>query len=432
MYGSLEVLCSCLRLFYMRYSKKYLSHKDFMSKKFVIIGTSAAGLAVLNTIRRLDKQAEIICISQEAEFPYNKCLIADYVAGIKTVDEVHTLTREKIDALSSTLLLNTQVVAIDPQARTVTTDNGQSIQYTSLFLGTGSRPVQLPLTWGRTIPGLFTFHTLHDVNAMMAYVKERGVRNAVVIGSGLSGLECADALLQHGVRSTVVEKNDRVLLSAITPAGSRCIQEAMRTHGITFLSNTQVVDFEYTGQALHGVVVDNGTRIAAEMVIVAIGVVSNTHLAVDAGVLVRNNSIEVNEYMQTSAEHIYAGGDVCSIKDNITGQLVASRTWPDAMQQGMVAAHNMLGIPKIYPGASVITSSAFFGIKLASCGPITAVPEGWQLLEQGGENFQHAFLLDGDRLKGFALVGNTTHVSAYKRLVLTGQSVVPEQLFVGF
>lgn len=400
-----------------------------MTKKHLIIGTSAAGISAANTLRNVDAEAEIICISQEAELPYNKCLLADYMLGLKNQEDVITLTPQKAQQKRIELLLNSQVMAIQPATKSVELSDGQRISYDTLLIATGASPYKPPIA-GIQAQGVHTFYTLQDSNTLLHQLTLQQ-RNIIVIGAGLSGLECADALRSRGAQVTIIEKADQLLPRHVTKQGSCIIERAVDAHGVSLHLNAQVMEIMQQNNQVIGVKLNNGICLPADMVVVAVGVRPNSWLALRAGITLHNEGILVNDYMQTSCADIYAAGDVIMVNDMATGKLVNSCTWPDASLQGLVAAYNMAGKSKKYPGATLVTSSSFFGIKFSSCG-LLQLTESIQRISKDGHQFYHDFFLDQGVLKGFSLVGTIDQASFYKKMVLTQEQVGAERLLQGF
>jgi NAD(P)H-nitrite reductase large subunit len=158
------------------------------------------------------------------------------------------------------------------------------------------------------------------------------------------------------------------------------------------------------------------------MVICATGLRPASALATDAGIATHQGGIVVNEHMQTNDPHIYAGGDVIMVKDQVTGTLHASCTWPDAMMQGLFAANAIAGKPRSYPGVMTISTSAFFGVKFATYG-MKNLPQGSTSVIKQGSDFYHQFIIQNDLLIGFVLIGQTQRLSEIKRALLTRQPV---------
>ena len=398
---------------------------------YIVVGLSAAGIGALNALRNLDPDATIIGISDQPDIPYNKCILVDYCIGLKTRDELTILSAQKAHEKRIQLLLGVRVETINSHEKSITLSDGRTLQYTKLFLGIGTRPL-VPSFINDSLQGIFTFHTLADADAILAYVERFKVQKAVVIGAGLSGLECADALTTRGLEVCVVDRSDKVLQYQIQKEASDHIVTAMASHNANFYGNNQIKNIIGTQDKISSVVLSTGHEIAADLVVVAIGARPASELAVAAGIAVHEGGIVTNEYMQTSIPDIYAGGDVALVTSQITGERVQSCIWPDAMHQGLIAAHAMAGKPKPYPGALIMTSSAFFGLKFASCGAVVNPPATAEVIKIVLPAGHQTFVLNQGRLVGFALVGDISAAGTLKRMVLTREFVCKEAFNKGF
>lgn len=390
-----------------------------MKKRHIIIGTSAAGLSAAKRLTILAPQDEIICISDEAVLPYNKCHLASYLSGEKQELDVLTMQQEDLDTKGITFNLGVRVINIDTDAQEITCNDGNVLRYDTLFIGTGSSPKIPPILNIRDCQGVMTFHSLQDTQQLLHLRAEKKLHTAIIIGAGLSGLECADALIAQGIEVHVVELRDQVLSQQVNRAGAGLIERKMREAGVHFYPNqqvTQVLDHE---GIVCGVQLADGRSIKANTVVIATGLKPNTELLDTTSIERSQGHILVDECMQTNIPGIYAGGDVCLVRDQITGQLQPSRTWSDAMLQGLTAAFNMASQRRLYPGAVVITSSAFFGLKFATCGAIVDLPEGSSVKEKKTSDTYQLLVLQEGILKGFLLVGDANQLSLLRRLVLT-------------
>lgn len=390
-------------------------------KTHIIIGAAAAGMGVLNTLIKLDPNSRIICISDETENPYNKCFLADYLHKVKQEHELHILRKEILEHPNFHLFLGVRVTAINPQTKTILLSDNTSVPYDTLFIGTGSSPIMPPIIGLQQAEGVFTFHTLADANKIMAYAKDNDVTRVGVVGAGLSGLECADSLRAWGLEVTVIERGDRVLTRQMDEAGSEFIAKCMRGVGIELLCNQTVEKVMHALGRVSSVLFSSGEVRQIEMLIVATGLKPNGALAQNAGLAMRDGYIAVDEYMCSSDPNIFSAGDCVMVFDQITKQMVPSCTWPDAMQQGSIAAHGMSGIKKAYPGAFVITSSAFFGKTLVTAGEVNNLNPEYTVRITQGDDFYHKLVLHEGRLKGYLLIGNTSQASKLRRALLTGE-----------
>lgn len=388
-----------------------------MGKKYLIIGAAAAGVATALTLRRLDKVSSITLISDEPEIPYNKCLLADYAHGQKTDAEIAILNRESAHSKNITLCLGVKVLALDRDKKSVVCSDGQERAYDILFIGTGASPFVPPIQGLKNHPYVFTFYRLSDVTNIVATVRDKQLHRAVVIGAGLSGLECADALRARGIEVAVIEQSAHVLGRQVDVMGAQRIEERLRSAGIT-LYTASFID-RIDSQAVY---LKDGTVIEADLIVCATGVRPNIALAQNAGLVIAQGGIVVNDSMQTSDPFIFACGDCALIKNQLSGELMLNCSWPEAMQQGMIAAHGMTGQPKQYSGACVVTSSSFFGVKFATCGKINDLSTDYEVHGVDVQSHYLKITVLHDRVCGYVLVGDMRQASLLRRLILTGES----------
>lgn len=391
------------------------------NKKYIIIGNSAAGIAAIRTLRSLDPRATIICISDERENPYNKCFLADYISGDKSEVDTYTLKKEQLDQLSIDMRYGTAVVGINPQERYIMLKGGAVESYDALLLATGTRPFWPNIEHIGSYSNVFAFHNLKSAHQLSLFIEERKPQKAVVIGAGLSGVEIADALIRHNIEVHLVERGGHLLSAHLTAEASEFLERAMSHRGVHIYTNRTVFNAEGDVDIAQRVILSDGTAIKTDLVVVTAGLIRNVELACNAGLSVDQYGLVVNEYLQTSDQYIYAAGDIISTVDQISGKVMASCTWPDAMQQGRYAAYAMVGQPKQYSGASIITSSAFFGLKFYSCG--AKDDSALIVVERSDDHCYRRYLLQGDKLKGFILLDDGKKFAQLRAALLIGQPV---------
>ncbi len=379
-------------------------------KTHIIVGTSAAGIGCASRLRALAPDDTIIVISQEIQLPYNTCLLADVLGGDRAEQQVYIKTQEFFAQKNIDLRLGVRVRSIDPQARMITCSDGNTLHYDTLFLGTGTSVQLPPIAGANNNPSTHFFHTLHDTQKLLAQLQN--IKRAVIVGAGLSGVECTDALAGHGIAVDLVEMAPRLLPRQIDEQGSQVIEQCMR--GVTLHKSTSVTQVDPKQVTL-----STGSKLPYDALIFTTGGRPNISLAQQAGCKIEQGGIVVDEYMQTSVPHIYAGGDCATLHDQLTGGSIRSCLWPDAMQQGMHAAFAMAGQPKPYPGVCIISSSRFFDTVFVSCGPVVDVPASAKVTTESGDGFYHKFVHEGDRLIGFLQVGNVTNLGELRRQVLS-------------
>jgi len=388
--------------------------------KYVIIGASAAAMGAITRLRQLDPGASILVISQEKEVPYNKCLLADYIVGEKGADQLHIVPAAVLADPAITFMTGMRVECLIPENFQIVVADGQKVQYESLLLATGSRPFIPPLFMPfAQAKNLFFFHTLADMNALQEYVETKKSRTAVIIGAGLSGLECADALAKRGITVTLIERHSQILPGLLPADAASFIHDAAMEQGIT-MCYKKVHAMHGTPEQVSEVLLANGAIISADIFIVATGLQPNSELAQAAGIACEWNSVTVNEYLQTSVPSIYAAGDLIATINQCTKQRMRSVTWPDAMMQGGYAACAMAGQQKVYPGIIPIVSSSFFGVKCAAGGEL--FNSNHESIKKTGNLSYTRYSIDkAGIVKGFALIGPSISMTHARRALLTQQ-----------
>lgn len=391
-----------------------------MSIQYVIVGASAASMAVINKLVRLVPEAQIICIAGQYETPYNKCLLADYLAGTKDLQSIQLITPSNQGA-GVIFKTGISLKSINPTSKTIMCSDDSIIAYDRLFLGMGGNPFIPPFMPTEWHKGIFTFHTLADANKILDYVAGNHVAKAVIIGAGLSGIECADVLQKKGIDITIVERQPRILHQFLNNDSAQFLVERIQEGKGRVFDGQTVVAIQGDLSKVTGVQLASGQLLEADLVILATGIRPNIQIAQNAGIVSVPQGVLVNQYMQTSIPDIYAAGDLIAITNTLTGEVMTSSTWPDAMLQGIHAAQAMVGQPKPYLGAAIIASSAFFGLNFAQAG-LCEPQNGDQVIVKKEIDYCHRFILRNGALKGFSVLGNAHNLGMLRKMILTGQA----------
>lgn len=372
-----------------------------MKKKYLIVGSSASSSSVINTLVNLKIEDEIICVTKDTNVSYNTCFIADYLSNKKTEEEIIlprkiTLPIKKENNNLITFLYNKLVKNINPQEKYVILEDNQRIYYSKLFIGIGTEPKKID--YG-AIEGIFKFHNFQDAYKIKTYISEKKVKVALVIGSGLTGLECADALSLLSISVTVVESHNTILSSLINRDEANWLMGKVREK-VKILTNISISKY-YKNKDKIVVILSNGIELLADIVILAIGCTVPLKMVREANINF-TEGITTNSYLQTNYEDIYAGGD-CAMVNSFNGnQLVKSSTWADAIIQGSVAGYNLANVPKKYNGLLKKISSSFFNIRFFKCGDITS-----ELVFKNTQDFYGNIYLNKDKIvTGVSLMGN--------------------------
>lgn len=386
-------------------------------KTYVIVGSSAAGVGALLKLRQLDPLARIICITAESHLPYNKCFLADYVSGLLTEDQLFLLTEQRINELNIDLVLNTRVTGIDRFNKKVITDTNKEISYDTLLLTLGSSPFIPPIE-GAHGAGIFTFHTLADIEHIFRFCDERKVEHIIVIGGGITGLECADAFHNRGAKVSIIERGVRLLPHLMSAEQSNALALSMQERGATLYLNEQTAQIEHSHGVVSAVQTQSGISIPTQLVIIATGVRGNTELAVTAGLATGPQGVIVNDFFATNDPFIFAAGDMIQTHDQLSGHTVPTRLWPDAMNQGMRAAMAMVGgLTKSYQGVIPLVKSHFFGLDYLSLGWNSC--QSNEIIFCATETYSSAVQVTDGTVTGVSVLGKGFNIGLCRQAVLT-------------
>lgn len=392
-----------------------------MTKKFVVIGASAASISFITKLRSFDTQSQIICFSAESSVPYNRCLLESFVSKEKTGQDIQLKNETFFTDNNIDLRLNSWVSAIDKEQKVVTVGDVQE-SYDYLFLGTGTQ-VFIPQIPGIDLPGVFNFHTFNSVERLDTFIHDMMPKTAVVVGAGINGIEAVSALVARGIKVTLVDVYDSIMSHQVDAHVANYIQQLAKNAGVTLFKGQKVVALQTRNKHTVGKVqFESGACLPTDCVVLATGSRVNSSLIQSAGLQSMNGSVVVDDRMQTSDANIYAGGDICMVRDMVSKEFVQSATWADAMLQGLTAATQFSDTPRLYPGAVGMRDSQFFGIEFYACGQ-TVDTEMFEVIEHKTKEQQHVFYLFDGILQGFVLIGNVEHLATYRTLYLTQQIV---------
>jgi NADPH-dependent 2,4-dienoyl-CoA reductase/sulfur reductase-like enzyme len=339
-----------------------------MGDRLVIVGGDAGGMAAISQVRKRAPDKEIVALERGHWTSYSACGIPYLVSGeISDVDRLVARTpqqfrdRDRVD-----VRMQHEVTAIDLGARRVevrdlTRDRTYLLPFDELLIGTGGRPLRPPLP-GIDLPFVHGVQTLDDALHLVERAKAVACERVVVVGGGYIGLEIAEAFLQWGATVTVVEQGEHVLGLLDADMGER-VTAAMRQHGIDVRTGTAVLGFD------EGRVHTEAGDLAADVVLLGIGVAPNSGLAEEAGITVGvRNAISVDRRQRTSAEGVWAAGDCCESTHLVSGQKVHLPLGTVANKQSRVAGINIGGGYATFPGVLGTAITRFCEIEVARTG----------------------------------------------------------------
>ncbi|MDX1775636.1 MAG: FAD-dependent oxidoreductase [Desulfobulbales bacterium] len=383
-------------------------------KKYLIIGNGVAGTTAAENIRHNDAAGEIIIVSAEDTPFYYRVRLPDYLGG--AVQESQLIAKQKswYDDNRITLKLSTRVKSIEPGAKEVQLEDGESISYDSLLLANGSQPF-IPPVKGLDKTGVFSLHTIADARKIIRAAGE--ISDVMLIGGGLLGLEAAHGLHNLGKKITVVEFFPRLLPRQLDSAGAAVLQEYFENLGYTF--KLGAVAEEITGSSrVAGVTLESGEVLQTEMVIISAGVRPNLGLAQTGG-LKTARGIVVDKYLQTSHPGIYAAGDVIEFAERTYG------IWPAAMEQGKIAGLNISGGEEPYTGTIMANILKVAGVDVASAGEIDE-ENRYKSKVVATETVYKKVVINNDKVIGCIMLGDRKNFNRFKKAISNSEDILDE------
>jgi 3-phenylpropionate/trans-cinnamate dioxygenase ferredoxin reductase component len=313
-------------------------------RTFVIVGASLAGAKAAETLREEGFDGRVVLIGAESAPPYERPpLSKEYLRGeagrekVWVHDDERYYSRTQID-----LRMGTEVTAVDPGGRTVELAGGERLAFDALLLATGAQPRRLDVP-GADLDEVYYLRTVEDSDRLRERI-ERGGR-LVVVGAGWIGAEVAASARQRGCEVTLLEMTKVPLERVLGPELGAVYRDIHTDNGVTFRGETRISSFEGAG-SVERVVTDDGP-LDCDFAVVGVGVAPRVALAEAAGLEV-DNGILVDERLRTSAEGIYAAGDVANAYHPLLQQRIRVEHWANALNQGPAAARSMLGRDEPY------------------------------------------------------------------------------------
>ncbi|HSV01998.1 MAG TPA: FAD-dependent oxidoreductase [Phenylobacterium sp.] len=301
----------------------------------VVVGGGAAGAVAVETLRHEGYAGRITLLSADASVPVDRPnLSKDYLAGSAPEDWIPLRSKDFYAEIGVELHLETHVSSLDTNARTLETRDGRRFAYDALLLATGAEPVRLPLPGGDR-PQVHYLRTLADSRSIIQAAET--ARKAVVLGASFIGLEVAASLRTRGLEVHVVAPETIPMERVLGRDVGEFVRKLHQDKGVIF-------HLGKTAQEIQDqqVLLPDAETIAADLVVIGVGVRPDVALAERAG-LALDRGVVVDEFLQTSAPGVFAAGDLARWPDPHTGERIRVEHWVVAERQGQTAARNMLG-----------------------------------------------------------------------------------------
>ncbi len=367
------------------------------SKRILIVGGVAGGATCATRARRLDEKAEIVIFDRGPYVSFANCGLPYYVGNViqdegKLLVATPELFRQRFNIEVRT---ENEVIGIDRprreiEVREVPTGTVYRERYDALVLSPGARPIR-PSIPGVDLPGVFVLRTIPDSRRIREWMEARHVQRAVIAGGGLVGMEMAENLVLRGIKVTVVDKLPQVL-PVLDPEMAEPVSRHLETNRVAVHLGDGVAAFEADAAGGLAVRTESGTRLAADLVILSVGVSPETSLARSSRLEIGElGGIRVDESMRTSDPNIWAVGDAVELRDAITGQWRLAPLAGPANRQGRLAADSICGRPARFRGVQATMVCGFLGMTVAVTGATERT-----LRAAGFSNYEAIYLHPGN------------------------------------
>ena len=390
---------------------------------YVIVGAGLAGAKAAETLRAEGFGGRLLLVGEEAERPYERPPLSKaYLRGEVDRDSLYVHHQGFYAAHDIELRTSTPVRSIDPAGRRLELASGERIGYDRLLLATGAAPRRLPVP-GADLDGVHYLRSRQDADALAAAAAR--AEHVVVIGTGWIGSEAAASLRQLGRQVTLVGPDTAPLARVLGPEVAGVYRDLHVDHGVRLVLGARVTGFRGHGR-VEAVVTDHGDTIQGDLVLVGAGAVPRTGLAEAAGLPVRNGVLVNEELEAVGAAGVYAAGDVAAAWHPGYQTYLRVEHWANALNQGPVAARNMLGIPTAYARLPYFYSDQY-DLSMEYSG----LADRWDEVVVRGNPATHAFIafwLKDQRVVAGMNAGVWDVVEPIQTLIRGGRPVEPARL----
>ena len=374
--------------------------------RYVVIGASAAGISGAKTLRELDKEAEIVLVSKD-ENVYSRCILHHYISNHRDVDALNFTSKEFFEENNITWMKGLEVKALNDKDQVLELSSGETLSYDKLLVCSGASAFIPPVPGLREGNNVVGLRNLDD--AILIKEQAKKVKNVVVLGAGLVGIDAVSGLLGQGLNISLVEMSNKILPLQLDKHASDVYEKKFIEEGVSLKLDVKaeklLLDENNNPKAL---LLNTGEEVPCELVVVATGVRSNIAFMENSNVECDRFGLIIDAKGKTNVENIYGAGDV-------TGR---NPIWPTAVKEGIIAAHNMLGKEMVmtdFFGSK--NTMNFVGIATMSLGMVEPADETYIVeTKVEGDNYKKIIHKDG-KIYGAIIQGDLSYAGVLTQLI---------------
>lgn len=374
--------------------------------KYVVLGSSAAGISGVRELRKLDKDCEIVLISKDKEI-YSRCILHHYLSGERNIEQLCFAEQNFEELYRVNWMKGRSCTAVKPEEKQVILEDGETVSYDKLLIATGSHTFIPPVKNLKEAKNVIGFRNIEDIEVLKEVAK--AAKNIVVMGAGLVGMDCAAGFLELGVKVTLVEMAGWLLSKQLDRKAAKAYQDAFAGHGVKQYYGVGVAEVILDeNQRITRACLTDGTVLDCDYVVVTAGVRSNVEFLQGTGIELSRFGLVYDETGKTSDDNIYGAGDVSG----------TSPIWPAAVKEGIVAASNMAGVPRKMTDFFASKSTMnFLGIPSMSLGNVNLEDEDAVIeVRETKDSYKKILHKDG-KIIGAVLQGDLAYGGILQQLI---------------
>lgn len=374
--------------------------------RYVVIGASAAGISAASTLRDLDKNAEIILVSKD-ENVYSRCILHHYISNHRDVESLNFTGKNFFEENNITWIKGVEVKSLNDTEQTLELSNGETLSYDKIVVCSGASAFIPPVEGLREANNVVGLRNLDD--AILIKEQAAKVKNVVVLGAGLVGIDAVSGLVGQGLNISLVEMGNKILPLQLDKHASDVYEKKFTEAGVSLKLGVKaeklILDENNNPKAL---LLNTGEEVPCELVIVATGVRSNVAFLENSNVECDRFGLIIDAKGKTNIENVYGAGDV-------TGR---NPIWPTAVKEGIIAANNMLGkdseMTDFFGSKNTMN---FVGVATMSLGMVEPADETYIVeTHVDGDNYKKIIHKDG-KIYGAIIQGDLSYAGVLTQLI---------------
>lgn len=374
--------------------------------KYVVLGSSAAGVNGVRELRKIDPDSEIVLISKDKAI-YSRCILHQYLSGERDMERICFAEPDFAELYRVDWIKGKACISVDPKEKQVVLEDGEQVAYDKLLIATGSHTFIPPVKNLKEAENVVGFRNIEDMEVLREVAKT--AKHIIVMGAGLVGLDCTVGFLHLGVKVTLVEMADWLLVKQLDERAAGTYQKAFEDQGVKQYYGVGIAEVILDeNQQITEAVLTDGTRLPCDFVVVTAGVRSNVEFLEGSGIETSRFGLVYDETGKTSDDDIYGAGDVSG----------TSPIWPAAVKEGIVAASNMAGVPRQMSDFFASKSTMnFLGIPSMSLGNVNLKDEDITVeVKETKDSYKKILHKDG-RIVGAVLQGDLAYGGILQQLI---------------